>query len=94
MGYSCHITSDKEITEAELDIICANVPEELKSFFPGCEKQSWGWSLACDIQKPQGNTMYFRGSYSISGEKIKPMRAWLKKELKKNGHKLTTKMNW
>lgn len=88
MGYSIDISSDKEITEAELDTIISNVPPELGRYFPGKEKQDWGWSLACDLWKPQGKKMRISGSYTVSGDKAEAMRDWLKQELKKNGHKV------
>lgn len=87
MGWDCIINSNKEITESEIDSILELAPDELKSKM-GASKQSWGWHMATDVSIEGPQSLCISGSWSLSGEKAEPMRAFLRKQLKLRGHKI------
>ena len=95
MGYSCHITSDKEISESEIQSIIDNIPNRLKGPFHCTTepKQSWGWSLACDVKIPTGKEVVVSGSYTVSGSITDAFINHFVGELGKNGHKITCEMS-
>ena len=96
MGYSCHINSDREISESEIQTIVDNIPNTFKGFICSLgadPKQSWGWSLACDIRLPTGKEVVVSGSYTASGSIAESFINHFVGELKKNGHEITYEMS-
>lgn len=97
MGWSATITSNKEITIAEVEEIIKELPNNLVM---GLLNQDivpfngWGWSAATDINLPRGNKLRIGGSYGISGDKAEPMAYFLKEKLEKRGHNISVKFDW
>lgn len=91
MGWSCTLTADHDIKEHDIDFLVDKLPEELQSSFPGMgpSKQTWGWSCATDIGKPQGRKIDISGAW-FSVEKSKHMVEFFRKELETLGYKIRT----
>ena len=78
MSWSIHVETDKDVSEADIDVIVAGMPDWMTTkghgaWFKG-SKQQWGWSLAVDVHKPEPNgcstprSIWCGGSCSISGQ--------------------------
>lgn len=97
MGWSATITSNREITIAEVEEIIKELP---KNLVVGLLNQDivpfngWGWSAATDINVPRGNNLCINGSYGISGDKAEQMADFLKEKLAERGHNITVKFSW
>lgn len=88
MGWNLTLTSNKTITFEEVSEIVNGLPDYLGFFGYKPNLNEWGWSAATDISKPNGKELSISGSYSISGEKARPMMKYLKSHLENNGHKI------
>lgn len=90
MGYSYHLESNKEITEAEVQEIVDQLPPGFRGAgvrsFGLNPNQSWGWSLACDVHKPHGTSISIGGSHSMSGKEAPSFVQHFIDELINRGH--------
>ena len=78
MSWGIDISTDKDITEADIDAIVVEMPPWMKDKFGGRmkgTKQSWGWSLTVDVHAPSvwpNRRISCGGSCGISGNVAEP----------------------
>lgn len=65
MGWNINITTEKEISENEINSAISKLPENLSR---GAGKQEWGWSLAVDVRLRRPKEIGLSGSYGVSGK--------------------------
>lgn len=90
MGYSIHISTDREIALDDAEAIVADLPNELRSPVPGIgmSRTKWGWSAATDISLPEGAEWRISGSYSMSGTVARLMADALAMRLRMRGYRV------
>jgi hypothetical protein len=66
MGWDIILTTNKDVTEKDVDRIVSKLPEWMLGPFGG--KQDWGWSLACDVHLDSPRKIRCGGSCGISGQ--------------------------
>jgi hypothetical protein len=66
MGWDITLTTDKDVTEADMDEIVSGLPEWMRG--PFYSKQSWGYSLSTDVRLESPRKVRCSGSCSISGK--------------------------
>jgi len=71
MSWSIQISTDRGVTNSDIDAIVKELPDDLKRPFGG-SKQSWGWSCAVDVScigryVNDNRKISLSGSCSISG---------------------------
>jgi hypothetical protein len=66
MGWSVTLTTDRDVTESDMDKIVSELPQWMQGF--GRAKQEWGYSLAADVRRDSPREVRCSGSCSISGK--------------------------
>jgi hypothetical protein len=65
MGWDVTLTTDRDVTEADMDKIVTELPEGLRGHGGG--KQTWGYSLAADVRLDTPREIRCSGSCTMSG---------------------------
>ena len=86
MGWNIKIKTDKPITETLVDEIISELPKELR-FGPG--KQSWGWSIAVDVNIRNQTELGLGGSYGMAAMVGSGVAEAFARRLEKRGFQVT-----
>lgn len=67
MGWDVTLTTDRDVTPADMDKIVDELPQWMRGDWPK-PKQQWGYSLAADLRLDSPRKVRCSGSCSISGK--------------------------
>ena len=82
MGWNINITTEKDVSENDIEEIIADLPETLSH---GFGKQQWGWSLAVDLRLRDAREIGLSGSYGMSGKIAEGFAEAFARRLEKRG---------